>query len=83
MEETLSKYYDSGLFGAFGVSYSGVDINVANEINRTLSGLFDRYGIEKFGGIVAPAGNTKLGKMIERAKAAYSPVRNVFMLNRK
>jgi hypothetical protein len=43
----------------------------------------DTFDVDKFGGIIAPAGNTKLGKMMESATAGYSPIRNSFILNRK
>lgn len=81
-EEYISKYVDGNQFGALGVSYAGVDLGVANTVNKTLGDLMDTYGADKLGGIIAPAGNTKLGKQISHATAAYSPVRNSFILNR-
>lgn len=82
-EAYAGRFCDTSQFGALGVSYEGVSIDVANTINETLGGLYDRYDLKEFGGIVAPKGNTKLGKMISGAQAAYSPVRNSFLLNRK
>lgn len=82
-ENFIKQYVDDTGFGALGVSYKGISVEVANEINRTISNVFDNFKLGKFGGIVAPAGNTKLGKLIEGAVAGYSPVRNSFLLNRK
>ena len=82
-EAAISRAVDPQRFGALGVSYAGVDINVANRINKTLLELYDTYDVPKFGGILAPAGNTKLGKLINGATAGYSPIRHGFLLNRK
>ena len=82
-ESVFSEYVNADRFGAIGVSYKGVSLDVANEINRTLGGLYQTYNVEPFGGIQAPAGNTKLGKAVDGATAAYSPVRHSFLLNRK
>lgn len=70
-------------FAATGVDYTGVELDVANRINHTLVDLYDEFEIKPFGGIIAPAGNTRYGKMISGATAAYSPVQHSFLLNRK
>lgn len=82
-EQKAAYFTDDKRFGALGVSYDGIDIEVANRINKTITDFYDIYDIEKFGGIVAPKGNTKAGRMIEDATAAYSPIRHSFLLNRK
>jgi SPP1 gp7 family putative phage head morphogenesis protein len=82
-EEYISQFVNGNGFGALGVSYTGVNIDVANEINKQLGFLCNEFDVKKFGGIVAPAGNTKLGKLISGATAAYSPIRNSFLLNRE
>lgn len=81
--EYAKKFADPTAFGATGIDYTGVSVEVANTINKTLGDLYDRYNVRKFGGIIAPKGNTKLGKMVEGATAGYSPIRNSFILNRK
>ena len=81
-EKAFSRAYDSNRFGAFGVSYSGVSLDVANMVNKTVLGLYDKYTVAPFGGIQAPAGNTKLGKQMQNATAAYSPMRHSFLINR-
>ena len=81
-EKFAESFCDTKRFGAVGISYKGVSVDVANEVNETISTFFGLYDVEKFGGIVAPAGNTKLGKAVEGAVAAYSPVRHSFLLNR-
>lgn len=83
-EEFASKFVDTrSNFGAIGVSFDGVDVNVANAINRTLWNFFNEFDVPKFGGIAAPKANTKLGKMVQGASAGYIPIRNSFLLNRK
>lgn len=81
--EYANRFTDPTAFGATGVDYTGVSVEVANTINKTLGELYDRYNVKKFGGVIAPKGNTKLGKMVEGATAGYSPIRNSFILNRK
>lgn len=81
-EEFAKSMVDDKQFGALGVSYKGIGLDSANEINKTLGELTSRFNVGKFGGIVAPSGNTKLGKQISGATAAYSPIRKSFVLNR-
>lgn len=82
-EEKAAYFTNDKQFGALGVSYDGVDIEVANKVNKTLTDFYDIYDVDKFGGVIAPKGNTREGKAIESATAAYSPIRNSFLLNRK
>lgn len=82
-EEYISQYVDKSMFGATGVDYTGVGLDAANEVNRTLSNLMQTFDVPMFGGITAPAGNTKAGKMMSSATAAYSPIRKSYYLNRK
>lgn len=81
--EYAKTYTDSTAFGAIGVDFSGLSVEVANRVNKTIGGLYNKYNVKAFGGITAPKGNTKLGKLVEGATAGYSPVRNSFLLNRK
>lgn len=81
-EEYAQTFTDSSRFGALGVSYDGLTVEVANIVNKTVGGFYRRYKVEKFGGIQAPKGNTKLGKLVANATAGYSPVRHGFLLNR-
>lgn len=81
-EKYAERFTDKNGFGALGVSYKGVDLEIANKVNKTLGDFYDEFDVPKFGGVVAPAGNTKLGKQIASATAAYSPIRNSFILNR-
>lgn len=82
-EAFARQFVDEDQFGALGVNYSGIDVDVANEVNRALYEFNSRYDIGKFGGIIAPAGNTKLGKLIDDATAAYMPARRSILINRK
>lgn len=80
-EEYASQFVDTSSFGSVGMSYKGVNIQVANEINKALDNFFNQFNVGKLGGIAAPAKNTKLGKMLT-AHAGYMPVRNSLLLNR-
>lgn len=80
-EEYAKTFVDDSKFGALGISYKGIGLDVANEINRTIGEFYAKYNVDKFGGIVVPKGNSKLGKLISSAYAAYSPVRHSFLVN--
>ena len=82
-EAYFSKMCNNERFGAIGVSFDGVSLDVANIVNETIGGLYEEYKVDPFGGIKAPKGNTKLGQSIQNATAAYSPPRHSFLLNRK
>lgn len=82
-EQFIMQYMDFDQFGALReVNYKGIALDAANEINATISRLYNEFNIDKFGGIVAPAKNTKLGKAIDKAVAGYMPMRNSFVLNK-
>lgn len=81
-EKYAERFTDKNGFGALGVSYKGVDLEIANKVNKTLGDFYDEFDVKKFGGVIAPAGSTKLGKQLSSATAAYSPIRNSFILNR-
>lgn len=80
-EEFISKYVDASQFGATGVSYKGVHVDVANEINHALSTIYENFNANKLGGITAPAKNTKLGKSF-KGHMGYSGIRKSIVLNR-
>lgn len=83
-EAFITQYVDeSHYFGALGVSYSGISLESANEINRVLSNLFETFDFDKLGGVYIAKGNTKLGKMVSGATAAYSPTRGSLLINNK
>ena len=82
-EEYAKQFVDDKQFGATGVSMKGISIDSANAVNEALTKLFEEYNIGKLGGVIAPNGNTKLGKLISNAKAAYSPIRKSLLLNKK
>lgn len=82
-EEYVKQFVDDKQFGAVGVSLKGISIDSANAVNEALTKLFDDYDIGKLGGVIAPKGNTKLGKLVTNAKAAYMPTRKSLLLNNK
>lgn len=81
-ERFAQAFVDNKRFGALGVSYKGISVDAANEANKTISEFYNLYAVDKFGGIVAPAGNTKIGALVKNAVAGYSPIRHSFILNR-
>ena len=80
-EQFASQFVDTNVFGAMGVSYAGVGLDVANDINLALNDVFGILDIPKLGGITAPAKNTKLGKMVN-AHAAYHSIRKSILMDR-
>lgn len=82
-ESFVKKYVDDKQFGATGVSYSGISVESANAVNKALSELYDSYDIEQLGGVYVAKGNTKLGKTVENATAAYSHVRKSLIINNR
>jgi len=81
-EDFVSQFVDkSSGFASLGVSYKGVGLDVANDINDALNTFFGTFDSKKLGGIAAPAKNTKLGKMVN-AHMGYSPIRKSIVLNR-
>lgn len=79
----VDTLYDPDAFAGIGVSYTGISLEVANIVNKTLYDLFSRYRVDKFGGIQAPAANTKLAKKLDDAYAGYLRIRHSFLLDRK
>ena len=82
-EDFVRKYVDDKQFGAMGVSYSGISVESANIVNETLSNLYETFNMNKLGGVYVAKGNTKLGKAVENATAAYSPIRKTLILNNR
>lgn len=82
-EKGVKKYVNDNEWAGTGVSYKGVSVETANKVNETLSNLYETYDIDKLGGVYVAKGNTKLGKAVEGATAAYSPVRKSLILNNR
>lgn len=86
-EYAKAEFYDEN--AAFAghelrqVSYKGVNIEVANEVNLTLKELYTEFDIEKLGGVIAPTASSKYGRRINDAKAAFIPATRTLMLQRK
>ena len=77
-----NNLYDENAFGGIGVSFKGVSLDAANEVNKTLCDLMSAYPVDKFGGIQAPTKNSHFGKIIDGSLAGFMPVRRSFLLNR-
>ena len=82
-EEFVKKYVDANGFGALGVQYTGLGIESANMINKTLSSIYEKFDFKKLYGVYVPKGNEKLAKLIKGAHAGYMPVRNSLVLNKE
>lgn len=82
-EEFAKTFTDTNHWGSYGVSYQGVSVETANLVNQKLSEFTNTYNVDKISGIVAPAGNTKLGKHIEGAHAGYNSINHSMVINRK
>lgn len=81
-EDFAKTYCDTSAWGSPGISFKGVSLETANEVNKQLSEFYRTFNVEKFGGVVAPAGNTKLGMRIKNATAAYGTYNKSVLLNR-
>ena len=66
------------------VSYKGISVDIANEINRTLKQIFNTVDIPKISGIKPISGSSKTGQKVfssSDAIAAYDPVSKGIYLN--
>ena len=54
-EEYANQFVDAGFYNLTGksVSYDGIDINIANQINKTLTSLYSEYDIPKLSSLEA------------------------------
>lgn len=82
-EKYIKNYVDDNVWAGTGISYKGITVETANKVNKTLSNLYDTFDIDKLGGVYVAKGNTKLGKAVDGATAAYSPVRKSLILNNR
>ena len=66
--------------------YKGISLDVANEINRTIAEIFDKFDIPKLNGIKAISPTSAQGKKAFKdgadAVAAYNPVEKGIFLNK-
>jgi hypothetical protein len=66
------------------VSYKGLDLTMANEINNTLAQAFGRFNMPKISGIKAISGSSATGKKVfssAESIAAYDPIQKGIYLN--
>lgn len=85
-EKFTEQYIQKVNFGDFkgGVSYKGISLEHANEINRTLQQIFSTVDIPKISGIKPISGSSKTGQKIfssSDAIAAYSHAYNGIYIN--
>ena len=77
-----STFVDENMWASQGVSLKGISVESANIINQRMSEFYNTYNVDKFSSLVAPAGNTKLGKKIQGAQAGFNPINRMMILNR-
>lgn len=85
-EKFAEQYIQKANFGDFkgGVSYKGISLEIANEINRTLQHIFSTVDIPKISGIKPISGSSKTGQKVFSSSdsiAAYSPAFGGIYLN--
>lgn len=86
-QEKAMRYVGSGYSRAFKnqVSYKGISLDNANEINRALDELYGKYNMPKINGIKVISPTSSQGKKVfsdADAVAAYSPVEQGIFLNK-
>ena len=86
-QEKAKNYIGDGYSKTFKniADYKGISLENANEINRTLEELYERYNIPKLNGIKAISPTSAQGKKIftsADAVAAYNPVEKGIFLNK-
>lgn len=82
-EEFAKTFTDTSQWGSYGIHYDGLSLDTANAINQRLSNFYNTYDVDKFSSVIAPAGNTRLGKAISNAQAGFNPYNKSFAFNRK
>ena len=75
-------FVDTNMWASHGVSLQGISIDSANIVNQRLSEFYSTYNVDKFSSLVAPAGNTKLGKAIQGGHAGFNSMNRAMLLNR-
>ncbi len=78
-----STFVDTNMWGSQGLSLEGISVDSANIVVGRLAEFYETYDVDKFSTLVAPAGNTKLGKAISGAHAGFNPMNRAMILNRK
>lgn len=78
-----STFVDTNMWGSQGLSLQGISVDSANIVVGRLAEFYETYDVDKFSTLVAPAGNTKLGKAISGAHAGFNPINRAMILNRK
>lgn len=78
-----STFVDTNMWGSQGLSLQGISVDSANIVVGRLADFYETYDVDKFSTLVAPAGNTKLGKAISGAHAGFNPINREMILNRK
>lgn len=78
-----STFVDTDMWGSQGLSLQGISVDSANIVVGRLAEFYETYDVDKFSTLVAPAGNTKLGKAISGAHAGFNPMNRAMILNRK
>lgn len=87
-EKYAKQFIDGDAFSSIfknTASFNGISVESANEINKTLKEIYDRYDIPKISGIKVVSANSAQGKKIfsgSDAVAAYNPVEHGIFINK-
>jgi hypothetical protein len=75
-------FVDTKMWASQGVSLQGISVDSANLINERLSEFYNGFKVDKFSSLVAPAGNTKIGKAVQGAHAGFNTMNRAMYINR-
>jgi hypothetical protein len=75
-------FVDTKMWASQGLSLQGISVDSANLINKRLSEFYNGFNVDKFSSLVAPAGNTKIGKAVQGAHAGFNTMNRAMYINR-
>ena len=78
-----NNFVDVNMWASQGVSFSGISLESANVVNEQMMNFYSTFKVDKFSSVFAPAGNTKFGKLVQNAHAAFNTLNRAMLLNRK
>lgn len=84
--ETFARenFVDTDMWGSQGLTLKGISVESANIVSQRMSEFYSEFKVDKFSSLIAPAGNTKIGKQMadRNAHAAFNPINRAMILNR-
>ena len=80
-EEFAKNYVDTSGANSVGISFDGVDVEVANTVNNRLYQFTKDYQYDSFGGLAVAKENTAEARMLGNSSAAYNGITRNMLLN--